>query len=121
MAAIYHVDNRLATLKPDEKLPERQLHVKPFVESFFKWVKANRNTVREKSETGKAFTYCLNQEEYLRTFLNDPAVPLDNHSAEIAIRSFCVGKHNWHLIDTINGAKASAMYTVLQKQRRQTI
>jgi len=36
-------------------------------------------------------------------------VPLDNNSAEIAIRSFCVGKHNWHLIDTINGAKASAI------------
>lgn len=37
------------------------------------------------------------------------AVPLDNNSAEIAIRSFCVGRHNWHLIDTINGAKASAI------------
>ncbi|MBB2183526.1 transposase [Lachnospiraceae bacterium MD1] len=31
----------------------------------------------------------LNQEQYLRTFLEDPTVPLDNNSAEIAIRSFC--------------------------------
>ena len=109
IAAIYHVDNSLSDLKSDEKLRERQLHVKPLVEAFFMWVKANRNTVPEKSETGKAFTYCINQEQYLRTFLDDPAVPLDNNSAEIAIRSFCVSKHNWHLIDTINGAKASAI------------
>lgn len=109
IAAIYHVDNSLSDLKQDEKLRERQLHVKPLVEAFFTWVKANRHTVPEKSETGKAFTYCINQEQYLRTFLEDPTVPLDNNSAEIAIRSFCVGKHNWHLIDTINGAKASAI------------
>lgn len=109
IAAIYHVDNSLTTLKPDEKLRERQLHVKPLVEAFFTWVKASKNTVPEKSETGKAFAYCINQEQYLRTFLDDPAIPLDNNSAEIAIRSFCVGKHNWHLIDTINGAKASAI------------
>jgi transposase len=109
IAAIYHVDNSLSDLKLDEKLRERQLHVKPLIEAFFTWVKANRHAVPEKSETGKAFTYCINQEQYLRTFLEDPTVPLDNNSAEIAIRSFCVGKHNWHLIDTINGAKASAI------------
>ena len=53
--------------------------------------------------------YSLNQESYLRVFLNDPFVPLDNNNAEIAIRSFCVGRNNWHVIDTVNGAKASAM------------
>lgn len=53
--------------------------------------------------------YSLNQERYLRAFLDDPLVPLDNNNAEIAIRSFCVGRNNWHVIDTVNGAKASAM------------
>ena len=33
----------------------------------------------------------------------------DNNAAEIAIRSFCVGKNNWHLIDTVNGAESSAI------------
>ena len=51
----------------------------------------------------------MNQERYLRAFLDDPLVPLDNNNAEIAIRSFCVGRNNWHVIDTVNGAKASAM------------
>ena len=51
----------------------------------------------------------LNQESYLRVFLDDPLVPLDNNNAEIAIRSFCVGRNNWHVINTVHGAKASAM------------
>jgi hypothetical protein len=34
---------------------------------------------------------------------------LDNNASERAIRGFCIGKKNWQMIDTINGAKTSAM------------
>lgn len=34
---------------------------------------------------------------------------MDNNACESAIRGFCIGKNNWHLIDTIEGAKASAI------------
>lgn len=34
---------------------------------------------------------------------------MDNNAAEGSIRGFCIGKHNGHLIDTIDGAKASAI------------
>ena len=53
--------------------------------------------------------YSLNQERYLSAFLNDPYVPLDNNSAEQSIRNFCIGKKNFVMIDTISGAKASAI------------
>ena len=36
-------------------------------------------------------------------------VPADNNAAEQAIRGFCIGKRNWHMIDTIHGAQASAI------------
>ena len=42
-------------------------------------------------------------------FLDDPDVPLDNNSAERAIRGFCIGKKNFVMIDTISSAKASAI------------
>ena len=57
----------------------------------------------------EAFSYMLNQEKYLRVFLTDGDVPMDNNASERAIRGFCVGKKNWQMIDTINGAKASAI------------
>ena len=41
--------------------------------------------------------------------MNDGEVPLDNNVTEGALRSFCVHKHAWKLIDSINGAKSSAI------------
>lgn len=53
--------------------------------------------------------YALNQEKYLKVFLEDGEVPIDNNASERAIRGFCIGKKNWEVIDTINGAKTSAI------------
>lgn len=41
--------------------------------------------------------------------LRDGDVLTDNNEAEGSIREFCIGKRNWHLINTIDGAKASAI------------
>lgn len=109
IAAIYKIEGLLSELSPEERQKQRQLTIKPLVEAFFAWVKKHQNDVLPKSETGKGFTYCLNQEKYLKVFLEDGNVPADNNSAEGSIRGFCIGKHNWHLIDTIDGAKASAI------------
>ena len=54
--------------------------------------KKEQIVVKGKLET--AFTYLLNQEKYLRVFLNDGDVPMDNNASERAIRSFCIGKKN---------------------------
>ena len=53
--------------------------------------------------------YSFNQEPYLRVFLQDALIPLDNNDAERSIRSFCVGKHSWHIIDSVRGASDSAL------------
>lgn len=117
IADIYNTDNKLQKLSIDERQKERQLKVKPKVDDFFAWAKEIRisGTLPEKSKTTSGIDYCLNQEQYLRYFLEDGAVPLDNNSTEGAIRNFCVGKHNWKLIDTINGAESSAiLYSIAE-------
>lgn len=72
-------------------------------------MKEHRDHVPAKSETGEGFTYSLNQEAYLKAFLTDDSIPLDNSASERAIRPFTVGRKNWMMIDTEHGAKASAM------------
>ena len=109
IGAIYKIDNELARLEPAERQHRRQLEVKPLVDAYFAWVKKHQDEVLPKSQTGKAFTYSLNQEQYLRVFLEDGEVPLDNNATESTLRGFCIGKHNWRLIDTIRGAKSSAI------------
>ncbi|MQN01324.1 MAG: transposase [bacterium LCO1.1] len=61
-------------------------------------------------EASRCIELCQESGNYLKTFLDHPEVPLDKHDAERSIRKFCVGKHNWHIIDSVNGASASALY-----------
>lgn len=83
---IYHEDNKLKGLSEQEKLRQRKEKVALLVDKFFTWVKRYRENVSRESETGKGCTYALNQETYLREFLKDARIPLDNNAAERTIR-----------------------------------
>ena len=45
-------------------------------------------------KTGRAISYCINQESFLRVFLTDGAVPMTNNVAEQSIRPFTLGRKN---------------------------
>ena len=107
--AIYREEGKLKDLSSTERLEQRQAIIKPLVEAFFVYLKQNQAEVPGSGKLHDAFTYALNQEKYLKVFLEDGDVPIDNNASERAIRGFCVGKKNWQMIDTINGAKTSAM------------
>ena len=110
IAAIYHQDGRLDSLSGAERLKRRNTDVRPLVEAFFAWAKEIRgNGALLQGKSAEAVEYCLNQEEPLRVFLEDGEVPMDNNATESALRTFCVHKHAWRMIDTISGAQASAM------------
>lgn len=107
--AIYREEGKLKGLTSEERLVQRQLVIKPLVDALFVYLKQQEPTVPKSGQLRKAYTYILNQENYLRVFLEDGDVPMDNNATERAIRGFCIGKKNWQMIDTINGAKASAI------------
>ena len=107
--AIYREEKQLKGLPAEERKNRRQLSVKPLVEAYFIWVRENLPKVPQKSKTWEGFNYSLNQEKYLKVFLDDGEVPMDNNAAEQSIRGFCIGKKNWVMIDTIAGAKSSAI------------
>lgn len=107
--AIYREEGKLKDMEPKERLLHRQLTVMPLVDAYFAWLKKNRNKIPPKGKTAEGFSYSLNQEKYLRVFLEDGEVPMDNNFAEQSIRGFCIGKKNWVMIDTIAGAESSAI------------
>ena len=109
IGAIYKLDNDLPGLTPAQRQHRRQQELKPLVDAYFVWVKKHQGEVLPKSPTGKAFAYSVNQERYLRIFLEDGEVPPDNNAAESTLRGFCIGRHSWKLIDTIRGARSSAI------------
>lgn len=111
--AIYREEGKLNDISPDERLKQRQAVIKPLVDAFFAYLKTIKASRKDKF--GDAVGYALNQERYLRVFLTDGDVPIDNNASERAIRGFCIGKKNWQMIDTINGAKTSAIiYSIVE-------
>ena len=120
IGAIYDLENALKNLSPEERLRERQKSIRPLAEEFFAWVKETLSDkkVLPKGETAKGLQYCLNQEEYLKVFLTDGEVPIDNSACERALRNFTIGRKNWVTINTIRGAQASAIiYSITETAR----
>ena len=86
--AVYREEDKLKELKPEDRFKQRQVVIKPLVDALFAYLKSNER----KTSTAKlkqAVTYALNQEKYLRVFLEDSEVPMDNNASERAIRGFC--------------------------------
>ncbi|UWO10257.1 IS66 family transposase [Blautia hansenii] len=111
--AIYREEGKLNDLSSDERLKQRQVVIKPLVDAFFAYLKTIN--VSKKDKFGDAVRYARNQEKYLRVFLTDGDVPIDNNASERAIRGFCIRKKIWQMIDTIHGAKSSAIiYSIVE-------
>lgn len=112
---MYRYESSYVGLEADKRLEYRKKRVAPLVDAFFAYLQTMSEKVTPKSQTGKSIQYCLNQEKYLRVFLTDGYVPMDNNAAGRGIRTFCQGKKNWYVIGTIHGAKASAvLYSIAE-------
>ena len=111
IGAIYKLEEGLKTLSPEERLKERKSSIRPLVEKYFAWIKEvlASGAVLPKSETAKGLKYSINQEEYLKVFLTDGEVPIDDSASERALRNFTIGRKNWVTINTVRGAQASAI------------
>lgn len=120
IGTIYDLEGALKNLSPEERLKERQASIRPLVKEYFAWVKevVSAGTVLAKSETAKGLHYSLNQEEYLKVFLTDGEIPIDDSASERALRNFTIGRKNFMTINTIRGAQASAViYSITETAR----
>lgn len=120
IGAIYDLEGALKDLSPEERLKERQTSIKPLIEEYFAWIKEvyASGAVLPKTETGKGLLYSINQEAYLKVFLTDGEVPIDDSASERALRNFTIGRKNWVTINTIRGAQASAIiYSITETAR----
>ena len=107
--AIYREEGKLKDMPSEERLMQRQAVIKPLVDAFFAYIKESSSKPGLSSKLKEAISYAINQERYLRVFLEDGDVPMDNNASERSIRSFCIGKKNFVMIDTIHGAQSSAV------------
>ena len=92
---MYHIEGELKELPSEERLIRRQAEIKLLVDDFFEWAKqCIADGILTKGKTLDGLNYCINQEKYLRVFLEDGDVPMDNSASERAIRPFTIGRKN---------------------------
>lgn len=106
---LYKVEELIRNKTPEERYEERQKQSRPVVDALFEWLHSMEDSVDRSSLIGDAILYTLNQEPYLRRYLDDGHLSIDNNSAERAIKNFAVGRRNWLFAKSIRGADASAV------------
>lgn len=112
---MFHLDKKWKDLSKEEREKHRQLVLKPKVDDFFAWAKDTVIKLPPESATAKGLQYCINQEKFLRVFLSNGDVPMDNNLAERSIRPFTLGRKNWVNIFSEQGAEASSvLYSIVE-------
>ena len=103
-------------------MKQRQLVLKKKVDAYFEWAKLKYTQVTQKGTIGTALGNSINQKKYLRKFLSDGNIPMDNNPAEQAIRPFTIGRKNFVLIESDHGAKTSAMiYSLIETAKANSL
>ena len=103
IASIYKQEEGLKSLSSEDRLKARQASIKPLVEEYFAWVKEwlADTSCLPKGKNRAGLKYSVNQEQYLKVFLTNGDVPIDNSASERGIRTFWIGRNNWVLINSI--------------------
>lgn len=117
ISALYNIEEQIKDKSVKERLRVRQEKSKPLVDVYFPWVKTTLadTKVLPKGKTADGLNYSINQDPYLRAYLENGDIPIDNSACERAIRPFTVGRKNWMFINTVKGAEASAtVYSVVE-------
>ena len=106
---LYKIEELTKEMSPEERYQERQKQAKPLLEAFFEWLHSLEDKVSSSTKIGKAVGYALNQEVYLRRYLEDGHLPIDNNDCERRLKNFAIGRRGWLFAKSIRGAEASAV------------
>ena len=100
---LFALERKWKNLNNAQREENRRNQAEKLVDEYFLWVRTVDPVSGSKLED--AVKYALNQEKYLRAFLNNGEVEISNNFAENAIRPFVIGRKNWLFSDTVKGSQ----------------
>ncbi len=114
------------TLTPHQRhtliAEQRQHHLQPLIHNLDTLCQRLTPLYPPDSGIGPALTYLRNQWKSLQTFLHHGYLPMDNNTAERAIRPIAVGRKNWLFVGSEDGGKwAATMFSIIESCRLQNI
>jgi len=104
---LFKLERQWKDLPSAERYIKRNQYAKFYSDAYFKWVESLN--VLEGSNLGKAVNYAMNNKAGLLGYLADGRIELSTNWIEGNIRKFVIGRKNFVAVDTVAGAKASAV------------
>ncbi len=112
---LYKIEEMIRDKSPEDRYKERQKLAKPLLEAFFELLQTLEDPVDRSSLIGEVVLYTLNQKVYLKRYLDDGHLSINNLAAERALKNFVTGRRNWLFAKSIRGAQASAtVYSITE-------
>jgi transposase len=84
--------------------------VSPVLNDFHAWLLGESEKVLPSSLAGKAVSYTLGQWQALSRYIEHADLTPDNNAAENAIRPFVLGRKNWMICGSPDGAKYACLF-----------
>ncbi|NMZ11755.1 IS66 family transposase [Pseudomonas proteolytica] len=112
---LYGIERDFKASGDAERKVGRHEHSLPVLAQLKSWIEKTQPQVTAQNALGKAITYLANNWSKLERYVEEGYLPIDNNSAEPAIRPFVIGRKNWLFSDTPKGATASAqLYSLVE-------
>jgi transposase len=112
---LYAIEKQQKEKEPDSIYQYRQEKSKSLLQDIKKLLDKILHSTAPSGLMGKALNYLYNQWPKLKVFIEDGNYPIDNNTAENAIRPFVIGRKNWLFSSSQSGAKASAnLYSIIE-------
>jgi transposase len=119
--AVYTIESDLRgqleneKLTPGKFLAERREKAGPLLNAFYSWLVERQDKYPPSSAMGDAIKYALGQWNCLIHYLDHWELTPDNNSAERAIRPFVMGRKNWVMSGSPDGAASSCrLYSLIE-------
>lgn len=115
---LYKIEKDIDDLSPAEKYKIRQEKSKSLLEEYYEWCNKTYESITPKSVAGKAIAYSINNYEYLKNYLLDGRLSIDNNICERMMKSFVLSRKNFLFCFSENGAdKSSIAYSIVETAR----
>ena len=110
-AQLYEIERR-AKANDFDDAQRRQLRqdlAVPILETFHRWLEAQRAEVLPKSPLSEAIGYALNNWTALVRYTEQGFLAIDNNVAEREMKRIAIGRKNWLFVGSDNGGRTAAV------------
>jgi transposase len=112
---LFDIEDLCRSSSDEARLAFRLEKSKPIVESFYQWLVNTRLRQLPKSKLAGAINYMLNRWESFTRFLESGAIPMDNNSAERALKYPILGRKAWLFFGNQTAGDTAAKLFTLTK------